>query len=86
MKWFTHATHLAFSKFFNTIQKNILLSKREVEVLKWSADGKSAQDVADILNLSKNTVDFHIKKSVTKFQVPNKTAAVIYAALNGLLN
>jgi LuxR family transcriptional regulator len=88
MKWLAQVAHFTLSRFFRshgTIEKQIL-SNREIEVLKWSADGKSAQDIADILNLSKNTIDFHIKNSVTKLQVPNKTAAVVRAALSGLLN
>lgn len=62
------------------------LTCREIEVLRWTADGKSAQDIADILSLSKNTIDFHIKNSISKMGVPNKTAAVARAALLGLLN
>lgn len=61
------------------------LSDREAEILRWSADGKSARDIAEILDISKNTVDFHIKNSVQKLQVPNKTAAVARAVLLGLL-
>ncbi|MDO5104090.1 MAG: autoinducer binding domain-containing protein [Lautropia sp.] len=61
------------------------LTEREVEVFQWTADGKSAQDIADILELSKNTVDFHIKNTVKKLNVPNKTAAVLRAAFWGLL-
>ena len=88
MRWLVQVAHLAFSRLLRCNQTNGShnLSGRELEVLKWSADGKSAQDIADILNLSKNTVDFHIKNSVTKLQVPNKTAAVVRAALLGLLN
>ena len=61
------------------------LSDREAEILRWSADGKSARDIAEILDISKNTVDFRIKNSVQKLQVPNKTAAVARAVLLGLL-
>ncbi len=88
MRWLVQVAHLAFSRLLRCNQTNGShnLSGRELEVLKWLADGKSAQDIADILNLSKNTVDFHIKNSVTKLQVPNKTAAVVRAALLGLLN
>lgn len=88
MRWLVQVAHLAFSRLLRCNQTNGShnLSDRELEVLKWSADGKSAQDIADILNVSKNTVDFHIKNSVTKLQVPNKTAAVVCAALLGLLN
>lgn len=50
------------------------------------ADGKSAQDIAEILLLSKNTVDFHIKNSIRKLNVPNKTAAVVRAVLMGMIH
>lgn len=89
MRWLVQVAHLTFSRLIRCKSNkgpNTALSDRELEVLKWSADGKSAQDIADILNVSKNTVDFHIKNSVNKLQVPNKTAAVVHAALLGLLN
>jgi len=88
MKWLAQVAHLAFSRLFrcHSTTGDQILSGRELEVLKWSGDGKSAQDIADILSLSKNTVDFHIKNCVVKLQVPNKTAAVVRAALLGLLN
>jgi DNA-binding CsgD family transcriptional regulator len=88
MHWLVQVAHLAFSRSIrsNKTNESYNLSNRELEILKWSADGKSAQDIADILNISKNTVDFHIKNSLTKLQVPNKTAAVVRVALLGLLN
>ncbi len=61
------------------------LTEREIEVLKWSADGKSAQDIADILGISRNTINFHIKNIVQKLHAPNKTVAVVRAVLLGLL-
>ena len=68
------------------VQRDRPLSEREIEVLKWTADGKSAQDIAEILLLSKNTVDFHIKNSIRKLNVPNKTAAVVRAVLMGMIH
>ena len=66
------------------VQRDRPLSEREIEVLKWTADGKSAQDVAQILGLSKNTIDFHIRNAILKLAAPNKTAAVVRAILMGL--
>jgi DNA-binding CsgD family transcriptional regulator len=88
MRWLVQVAHLALSRQLrcDAPRESHTLSDRELEVLKWSADGKSAQDIADILMVSKNTVDFHIKNSVTKLQAANKTAAVVRAALLGLLN
>ncbi len=88
MRWLVQLAHLALSRAFrcNLFPIPNTLSKKELEVLKWSGDGKSAQEIADILNVSKNTVDFHIKNCLTKLGVPNKTAAVVRAAFLGLLN
>ena len=88
MRWLVQVAHLALSKAYKTESEgNTLpeLSKRETEVMRWSADGKSAVEVADILNLSKNTVDFHIKNAVQKLGTKNKTAAVVRAVMLGLL-
>ncbi|MDR2852722.1 MAG: autoinducer binding domain-containing protein [Burkholderiaceae bacterium] len=88
MRWLVQVTHFTISRLLrrNSITGAPALSDRELEILKWSADGKSAQDIADILKLSKSTVDFHIKNCIVKMKVPNKTAAVVSAALLGLLN
>lgn len=61
------------------------LTKREVEVLKWTADGKTTLEIGDLLGLSECTVRFHIRNVITKLNVANKTAAAVYAAMNGML-
>ncbi|MBC3435242.1 autoinducer binding domain-containing protein [Pseudomonas sp. BW16M2] len=61
------------------------LSDRELEVLKWSAAGKTAADVAMILSLSTSTVNFHIRSVITKTNASNKAGAIAIAALRGLL-
>lgn len=62
------------------------LTDREVEVLKWTADGKTSGEIADILAVSDNTVNFHIKNAITKLRTANKTAAAVRAAMLGLFN
>lgn len=89
MRWLVHVAHLALasvlkSKHLDTTSP--ALTGRELEILKWTADGKSSQDIADILAVSKNTVDFHVKNAVMKMQAANKTAAVVRAAMLGYLN
>ena len=61
------------------------LSRREIEVLRWTGDGKTSGEIAAILHISERTVNFHISNTITKLQVSNKTAAVLQAALLGLL-
>lgn len=87
MRWLVQVTHVSCSRVLVKEATDALpqLSRRELEVLKWTADGKTAQDIADILALSKHAVDFHLKNVVNKLQVSNKTSAVARAALNGLL-
>ncbi|SEJ96620.1 MULTISPECIES: helix-turn-helix transcriptional regulator [unclassified Pseudomonas] len=60
------------------------LTVREVEVLKWSAEGKTAAEVAMILELKTRTVNYHIGRAIQKFGVANKTCAVVKAARRGL--
>ncbi|MFJ7797680.1 autoinducer binding domain-containing protein [Pseudomonas sp. NPDC096950] len=61
------------------------LSPREIEVLKLSADGKTAYEISRILNLSERTVNFHVHRAIEKLGVCNKTAAVIKAVRVGVL-
>ncbi|MFN3691238.1 MAG: LuxR C-terminal-related transcriptional regulator, partial [Fimbriimonadales bacterium] len=41
-------------------RKPVRLTKREIEVLSLIAQGRSSQEVADALFVSKRTVDFHL--------------------------
>lgn len=60
------------------------LTLREAEILKWSAEGKTAAEVAMILDLKLRTVNFHIGSAIRKMGVTNKTSAVVQAALHGV--
>lgn len=60
------------------------LTHREIEILKWSAEGKTAGDIAIILSLKERTIHFHIASAIQKMGVCNKTAAVVQAALHGM--
>lgn len=61
------------------------LSAREREVLKWTAAGKTAEDISCILTLSRSTVNFHIRSVTSKLNTTNKTSAVAIATLHGLI-
>lgn len=60
-------------------------SKREKEILKWTAEGKTSAEIAIILSISENTVNFHQKNMQKKFNAPNKTQIACYAAATGLI-
>jgi DNA-binding CsgD family transcriptional regulator len=61
------------------------LSKRELEVLRWTKEGMTAWEVGDKLNISEPTVKFHLKKTFAKLQVPSKHLAVLKAISLGLI-
>ncbi|SEM93515.1 LuxR family transcriptional regulator [Pseudomonas sp. ok272] len=61
------------------------LSPRETEILKWSSHGKTASDIATILNLSERTVNFHVSRAIKKLGVTNKISAVVMAARGRLI-
>lgn len=67
------------------IHSAITLSDRETQVLRWIADGKCSKGIADILQLSEHTVNFHIKGILRKFDSPNRVQAVAQAAARGLI-
>jgi len=54
----------------------IRLSGRETEVLLWSSAGKTVWETSQILDVSKHTVDFHIRNAMKKFGVHSKAQAV----------
>lgn len=60
------------------------LTAREIEILKWTAEGKTAGDIAIILSMKERTVHFHVANAVQKMGACNKTSAVVQAALSGM--
>ncbi|MDH0303096.1 MULTISPECIES: autoinducer binding domain-containing protein [unclassified Pseudomonas] len=84
--WLCNTLHAVLSEYhLAKISPLPQLSERELEVLKWSAAGKTAADVATILSLSTSTVNFHIRSVITKTNAANKAGAIAIAAMRGLL-
>jgi two-component system nitrate/nitrite response regulator NarL len=63
-----------------------LLSEREREVLKLTADGLSGPEVAGRLHLSAATVKTHLQNVYAKLEVSDRAAAVAVAMRKGLLD
>jgi len=84
--WLCNVMHTVLLERMNPLQPHDFgLSDREREVLKWSAAGKTASDIACILTLSQSTVNFHIRSVISKMNANNKAGAVAIAAMHGLL-
>lgn len=61
------------------------LSPREAEVLKWTACGKTYDEISTFLDLSKETVRTQIKSACKKLNATNKAQAVAIALTHGIL-
>jgi len=61
------------------------LSPREVEVLRWMAEGLGNKEIADRLGISDHTVKFHISSILAKLGVGSRTEAVTQGIRMGLV-
>ena len=55
------------------------LTNREMEILLLMTEGKSNQEIADVLFISLKTVKVHVSNILSKLNVQDRTQAVIYA-------
>ncbi|WP_128896367.1 response regulator [Longirhabdus pacifica] len=62
------------------------LTKREAEVLRLMASGKSNKAIGEHLYISEKTVKNHVSSILQKMEVDDRTQAVIYAIKNGWVN
>lgn len=61
------------------------LSSREIECLRWAADGKTAWEISAILGISERTVVFHLTNAGKKLNASSRQHAISKAILRGLL-
>jgi LuxR family transcriptional regulator len=59
------------------------LSRRQREVLEWAGEGKTVDDIAEILELHRNTVAKHMHEARSLLGVATTLQAVLRAALQG---
>lgn len=60
-------------------KEEIILSKREKEILQLISEGKTSQEIADILFIGKTTVDTHRKNIIKKINIHGKTDLIRFA-------
>jgi ATP/maltotriose-dependent transcriptional regulator MalT len=63
----------------------VRLTKRELEILSLVIEGHSSKKVAELLFISKRTVDFHLDNIYNKLHVSNRMQALQRATKLGLL-
>ncbi len=59
--------------------EKIILSKREKEILVLIGQGKTSSEIADVLFISKSTVDTHRRNILRKINVHGKTDLLRFA-------
>jgi LuxR family transcriptional regulator len=83
--WLANHTHASLTACLRQVTSLAGLSSKEREILHWTAEGKSAAETGIILRITERTVNFHLHNIMCKFNVRNKTAAVIHAVRRKLI-
>ena len=76
----------SFQVTTNEDLQGITLTKREKEVLQWSARGKSSWEIGQICCCSESGVNYHFCNIRRKFGVSSRWTAVIRAPEQGLIH
>lgn len=89
LQMITNILHLSMYELVDVPHINraneVCLTAREREILRWTSEGKTAEIIGAILNISTRTVNFHISNVLTKLVSVNKVQAVAKARTFGLL-
>lgn len=72
-------------EYFPHIDEDKLLSKRELEILKWVMEGSSSKQIADRLFVSIHTINAHRKNMLRKTNSRNMTEVANYAMRHRLV-
>lgn len=80
--------HLNSEQNSKNVEANVQvnLSNRELEILNLIGNGMSSREIGEKINISRFTVDVHIKKIYSKLEVNSRTKAVHRAQKIGLIN
>lgn len=89
MTWLAQYAHAAMVQILTPKmlpETQVVMTAREKEVLRWSAEGKTAFEISLILGISERTINFHITNAVVKLGAANKTQAVVKAVALGMFS
>lgn len=71
--------------FFPGVDPDQLLSKREIEIMKWLVSGMSSKQIADRMFLSYHTINTHRKNMLRRTNSKNTAELIQYATRFGLI-
>lgn len=61
------------------------LTPRQLDTLRWAAEGKTDQEIASLLGISGHTVDKYMRQCKEALNAANRTAAIVRAIRYGLI-
>jgi DNA-binding CsgD family transcriptional regulator len=82
LKQITPHLHRALNQLLakeSETNSSIVVTSREREILQWLKEGKSTWDISAILEISQDTVNFHLKNLSRKLNTSNRTHTVAVA-------
>lgn len=86
--WLSQLAHAGLAEKMMPLESNDLehrLTKREIDILRWTAEGKTSNEISILMAISNRTVNFHVHNILKKLSVSNKIAATVKAMLYNLL-
>ena len=94
MKGKTYITPLIAGDLIDAYQEGVTsekilfkkISSRQLEVLQLLSEGKSAKEIASILDISTKTVEFHKYKMMEKLNIKTSSELIKYAVRNGIIS
>jgi len=69
-----------------TVEKPVLISEREIEIIKMVANAMSSKQVADILNISTRTVETHKQNLIERTGSKNFINVIFYALSHEIIS
>jgi DNA-binding CsgD family transcriptional regulator len=76
---------LLSKEYYPGIDKDKLLSKREIEILKWVIEGHSSKQIANKLHVSPHTINTHRQNMLRKTNCQNSMDLLRYAVQCGFI-
>jgi len=67
------------------VDREFELTDREIECLFWIAEGKTSDEIAVILGISRNTINNYITSVMRKTATKTRSEAIAYAVRNNLV-
>lgn len=68
----------------SSVKEGVKLSKREKEVIRYIAEGKSTQEIGELLNLSELTITTHRRNILRKLDLTNTAQIGAFAKSSGI--